>query len=140
MRLVLDTNILVSALVKNSLTREILAHPEMEYAIPEFALQELEAHLDELLEKSGLTLAQFALLLGQLKGRMVVVPSEDIRHREEARRVMDRIDPEDTVFIALALSIPNDGIWSQDRHFERQRRIKVWKTRELARRLGVTHA
>lgn len=38
MKLVLDTNILIATLIKDSVTREILTHLEMEYLVPEFAL------------------------------------------------------------------------------------------------------
>ena len=43
----------------------------------------------------------------------------------EAKEIMDKIDPSDTPFIALALVVENDGIWSDDRHFEEQNRIKI---------------
>lgn len=46
---------------------------------------------------------------------------------------MDRIDPSDTPFIALALSIESDGIWSDDDHFQMQDRVRIWKTKELVR-------
>jgi predicted nucleic acid-binding protein len=49
----------------------------------------------------------------------------------EARKIMDKIDPSDTPFMALALAVENDGIWSDDRHFLRQRRVKTWKTKDL---------
>ena len=46
---------------------------------------------------------------------------------------MDKIDPDDTPFIALALAVENDGIWSDDKHFEQQNRIKIWKTGALSK-------
>ncbi|MBI4014875.1 MAG: hypothetical protein HY365_02890, partial [Candidatus Aenigmarchaeota archaeon] len=53
----------------------------------------------------------------------------------EAKRIMDKIDPDDTPFIALALAVENDGIWSSDKHFERQNKIKIWKTETLLKLL-----
>ena len=32
------------------------------------------------------------------------------------------------IIIALALSVENDGIWSHDKHFEEQNKIRIWKT------------
>ncbi len=43
MRLVLDTNILIAALIKDSLTREILLFPGFEFLLPEYALEEIAA-------------------------------------------------------------------------------------------------
>jgi len=41
MRLVLDTNILIAALIKDSLTRNILFLPDFEFLVPEYALEEV---------------------------------------------------------------------------------------------------
>jgi predicted nucleic acid-binding protein len=51
----------------------------------------------------------------------------------QAEKIMDTIDPSDTPFIAVALAMENDGIWSDDKHFSKQKRIKVWKTKDLLR-------
>jgi predicted nucleic acid-binding protein len=50
---------------------------------------------------------------------------------KEAERIMHTIDPDDTPFIALALAVENDGVWSDDRHFQQQTRIRIWKTKDL---------
>ena len=42
---------------------------------------------------------------------------------------------EDVSFIALALSIDNDGIWSEDKHFKKQDRVKVFTTEELMKEI-----
>ena len=44
MRLVLDTNILIAALIKDSITRRILLLPDLEFLLPAFALDELARH------------------------------------------------------------------------------------------------
>ena len=41
------------------------------------------------------------------------------------------IDIDDAPFVALALSFHHDGIWSNDKDFERQSVVRVWKTDEL---------
>ena len=50
--------------------------------------------------------------------------------RDTASKIMDSIDPDDTPFIAAALATGAD-IWSDDKHFEQQNEIKVWKTKDL---------
>ena len=45
--------------------------------------------------------------------------------------VLDEIDNKDTSFIAASLAIENDGIWSDDKHFEKQDKVKIWKTKDL---------
>ncbi|MBI4141956.1 hypothetical protein HY484_03470 [Candidatus Woesearchaeota archaeon] len=43
---------------------------------------------------------------------------------------MDSIDLNDAPFIAAALATQAD-IWSDDLHFQRQKRVRVWKTKDL---------
>ncbi len=43
----------------------------------------------------------------------------------------------DAPFITLALIIPNDGVWSNDKHFLKQDRIKIWTTRDLIKLIFV---
>jgi len=121
-------------------TREILVNDEIECIVPEFALQELEKHKEYILKKAGLSPEDFQLLLEELESGLTVIPESEISHREEAKHIMDNIDPEDTAFITLAHSTLNDGIWSQDKHFEKQTVVKVWKTSDLIKYLGITHA
>jgi len=52
---------------------------------------------------------------------------------KEAKEIMGAIDPDDVPFIAAALAVENDGIWTDDTHFDRQKRIRVFKTTSLVR-------
>jgi len=49
-------------------------------------------------------------------------------------KIMDKIDPDDTQFIAAALAT-NSDIWSDDTHFTKQNKVKVWTTKELIKSL-----
>ena len=44
---------------------------------------------------------------------------------------MIRIVFDMNVFIAAALSYPDSKIWSDDKHFERQNKIQVLKTKSM---------
>lgn len=44
---------------------------------------------------------------------------------------MKGVDIDDSIYIALALTKENDGIWSDDSDFEKQSKVKVWKTSEI---------
>lgn len=49
----------------------------------------------------------------------------------EAMSVMKDIDIKDSPIPACALSIPNEGIWTVDKGFEKQTKIPIWKTKQL---------
>jgi len=135
-RLVVDTSVLIAALMKNSAVRELLLNPLFEFYVPEYCIEEIEKHVGEISERSGLSVENVYLLLGVLLASVQVVPAERFSERiKEAEKIMGKIDVGDVPFIALALSFPNDGIWTEDRHFLKQRRVKVWRTRDLLKML-----
>jgi len=131
-KLVVDTSILFAALLKKSTIRELLLNPLFEFYVPEFGIEEIEKHVKEIADKSGLSVENVYLLLGVLLTSIQVVPAERILNKyREAEKIMGKIDRDDVPFVALALSFPNDGIWSEDKHFLRQKKVKVWRTRDL---------
>lgn len=132
MRLVLDTNILIAALIKDSLTRDILFLPDFEFLVPEYALEEVNRHRAKIARHSRLKYTEIDLLLSLLLESVTVVPAEKIApHLKTAEALIGNIDPGDVPFVALALAVENDGIWSNDRAFERLSGIKLWKTSDI---------
>lgn len=132
MRLVVDTSILISSLIKRSVTREILLLPFMRFYLPEYALEELETHKPKLSKLSGLSIDEIDILLNSLLDNISIVPAQTIQpYLKEAESIIGSIDPSDVPFVALALAVENDGIWSNDKHFKAIKQIKVWKTSDL---------
>ena len=43
---------------------------------------------------------------------------------------MGHIDKKDTIFVAVALAL-NCSIWSDDRHFKKQKRIEIFTTKDI---------
>jgi predicted nucleic acid-binding protein len=138
MRLVLDTNILVAALIKNSITRRILLLPDLEFLLPAFALDELARHRAKIVRAARLKVDEVDLLLTLLLTSVVVVPFERIApFPPAADALMGAIDPDDVPFVALALAEEHDGIWSNDRAFEKIPGIKLWTTTGLKTHLRL---
>ena len=46
-------------------------------------------------------------------------------------KIIGLIDEKDVPFIATALSIKNDGIWTNDKHFEKQDEIRIFSTLDM---------
>ena len=53
MKLVVDTNVLISALLKDSLTRKLIIHIDAKLYTLEFSREEIEKHKNELLKKGN---------------------------------------------------------------------------------------
>jgi predicted nucleic acid-binding protein len=132
MRLVVDTNRIIAALAKDSTSRKILFSDEIDFLTTEVTNHEILEHRQELLEKTRLTEDQLNIALSLLFSRILIVSDIVVESKmNEAERIMQAIDPDDTPFIALALVVENDGVWSDARHFQHQSRIRVWKTKDL---------
>lgn len=120
MNIVIDTNIFISALIKNSTTRKIIVNSKHNLLFPEFEFEEIKEHKSEIMRKSGLSEREFNVLLIRLLNYVHVVPTDIlIEHRAEAQEIMGKIDEDDVIFVAAALSF-NAAVWTEDKHFRRQ--------------------
>ena len=132
MKIVIDTNILISALIKDSATRKIIFYAPIEFYYPEISLEELEEKKDIIIEKTGLNEKEYNDLLNEILKFVKLIQYTNIESKiKEADEIFGKIDIDDIISIALALSIPNDGIWSDDADFERQDKINIWKTKDV---------
>ena len=114
------------------MTRSLLLSPNHTFCIPEYAIEEIKKHNELIASKSGLGKHELKLLFDLLLENVEVIPFEKIRAKyHEAEQVMASIDEKDVPFLALALSIDCDGIWSNDGDFKKQRMVKVWNTPEI---------
>lgn len=137
MKIVVDTNRVVAALIKDSLSRFILTHGEAEFITIWFGREELKKHKKEILEKSGISEADLELILDQLFQKMIILDDGIVaKYLPDAEKIIGKTDRADAPFIAAALAT-GAGIWSEDRHFFKQNKIRVWKTAELAKELGL---
>jgi predicted nucleic acid-binding protein len=132
MKLIIDTNILISAIVRNSFTRRILLSPYFEFYLPDYALIEIRKHEGLLREKTGLNEEKLGTIIDLIKASIDIISTATFeKHLPIAFEEMKDIDESDAPFLALALSFPNDGIWSDDKHFQKQGLVKVWRSSEM---------
>jgi predicted nucleic acid-binding protein len=66
MNIVVDANILIAALLKDSSIREIIINTDNQPLVPEIHFEEIEEHKNELLEKSVLSEEDFNALISNL--------------------------------------------------------------------------
>lgn len=132
MTLILDTSIIISALIKNSVIREILLFPLSQFYLPEFALEEINRHKSKICELSGMEKEELELLISLILENIEIVSIDDIMpHYDKAVEIIGKVDMGDVPFVALALAMKNDGIWTNDKDFDNIQEIKVWKTSQI---------
>ena len=129
MELVIDANILFSALIKNSLTAELVFNDEIKLYSPEFIIEEFLKYEDEILEKTSRTKGDFVMTMHMLKDIISVVPQEEYSALIVQGKEISP-DPNDVLYFALALKL-NCAIWSNDTRLKKQDKVKVYSSSEV---------
>ena len=133
MRLIVDTNRFIAALIKNLVSRKIIMHLNAQLFSIKFSKDEVIKYKHLILKKSNLNEIEFEIILEKLKTKLILIDDGLISLKiPKASRIMDEIDPDDTSFLAAALAI-NGDIWYDDKHFDKQNLVKVWKTKDLVK-------
>ncbi len=131
MDLVIDANVLFSALIKDSFSYALLFNEKFHLFTPEYIFTELEKHKEEIFKKTERTEEEFFRLIETIKRRIVIVPLEElVPYVEEAEKLTP--DHDDMAYFALALRL-NCAIWSNDKKLKDQNKIKIYHTYELTK-------
>ena len=128
MDLVIDSNILFAALLKESGTSDILFKHRL-YA-PEFIFEEFNKYKEYLKDKTKRSEENFNELFDLFERNAILIPKEEIDpFIEKAEKISP--DAKDVPYLALALKL-RCGLWSNDRGLkEKQSVIQVYSTEEL---------
>ncbi len=125
MRILVDTNRIIAALIKGSTTRNILFDANFEFVTPDYTVTEIKEHQEEVINKTNLTNKEFEILLALIFERIKIIPYEEYKNfLEECKNEIS--DPDDIPHLAACLASRADGIWAHDPHFLEQRRVKVF--------------
>ena len=131
MNLVIDTNIIISALIKDSLTRALILNTKYNLIFPSFIFEEIKNHKKEIVKKSKLSDEEFEILFSTLINYVKIIPIDKIvPFKKTAYEIIGKIDEDDVIFIATALAY-NAQIWSDDKDFQKQDRIQILTTKEI---------
>jgi len=142
MRLVVDTNILVSELIRKR-GRDLIVHPELELYMAQMAWEEtcheLGQRVERMVQKGvfsqeiGQNLLTDAIALAEIK--VAIVPHEVYASYETVARLRIPRDPNDWFTVALALVL-SAGIWTNDGDFLGCG-LPTWTTQTLISHLSL---
>lgn len=129
MELVVDANILFSALIKNDYTYKKFFEQRLILYTPQEVFKEFKKHEKELLKKTTRTPTEFYKALSILEKRTIIVPTKElIPYVEQAENITP--DPDDMIYFALALKV-GCSIWSNDKALKQQEYVRIYHTHEL---------
>ena len=140
LRLVVDANVLVSAFLKDSLTRRILLDERLNLITPEHGFIETRRVLQrpKMLKRIGLEPAVFEELWAFLTSRIQTFPETDYQ-KSLGESIHLAVHPEDAPYIALAIKF-QCPIWTNDPDFQIhavKKSLQIYKTHELREKLQL---
>ncbi|MWV41571.1 PIN domain-containing protein [Natrialba sp. INN-245] len=131
MKLVIDANVVISALIADSKTRELIVTLEPDLLTPAFVHDELENYEDLIVEKSGMEPDRVAQFIDLLFQYIEVVPADDFYPAiETADAAIGDTDPDDVLYLACAIA-SDGGIWSDDSDFDEQNLVETYSTSDV---------
>jgi len=135
MELIVDANILVSALLKEGITRELMFNIDLILYTPEFIIEEFFDHIDKLAQKARLPKAVFQDQAEKLinESKLMIISKKEVKaFIKKAEQISP--DPDDVLYFATALKI-KCGIWSNDKELKKQKHVKIYSTSDLLKLL-----
>jgi putative PIN family toxin of toxin-antitoxin system len=129
MILIVDANILFSALIKNSLTTELIFNETLKLYTCEYIVDEFFKYENEILKKTHRSKNEFIEIMHQLKSVITIIPKKEYsNYFKKAKSISP--DPNDFIYFALALKM-KASIWSNDKQLKKQNIINIYLTNEL---------
>jgi len=129
--IVVDANILFSALIKDDHIRGLLLFIKHKIYVPEFILDEINKYKEEIIKRGNISEEEFKEVFNEIleNSKINIVPKEDFEsYIGKAREISP--DLKDIHYFALALKL-NCPICSDDKDFKRQDKVKILKTSEV---------
>ena len=133
MRIIVDTNRILSALIRDGRDRKIICSQNIHFFTLDYVLEEINKYMDYIIDKSELSKEEVDTLLSLFMENIIIVTDEKIKLKMgEAMEIMKGIDPKDAPILSCALALQNnDGLWSEDKHLHKQKRVKAWHSKDL---------
>jgi predicted nucleic acid-binding protein len=128
MKLVIDANVVISALIADSKTRELIVTLEPGLLTPAFVHDEIENYEDLIVEKSEMEPDRVAQFIDLLFQYIDVVPASEFYPAiERADKAIGDTDPDDVLYLACAIAC-DAAIWSDDSDFDEQDIVEAYTT------------
>ncbi len=132
MKLVIDANIIISALIKDGLHRALIISDKFNLISPDYIVGEVEKYIPYIAKKAKLDVFDIELIFALIFQHITVIPKteyEDYLNTKESKSIDDS---KDIPYIACYLATKSDGIWSNDGDFKiTNEKISIYTTEKL---------
>jgi len=131
MNLVVDANVVISALIADSKTRELVVTLEPDLLTPAFVHDEIGNYQALIVEKSGMEPNRVEQFIDLLFQYIEVVPADEFYPAiDQADDALGDTDPDDVLYLACAIAT-DAAIRSDDSDFEVQNLVETYSTSDV---------
>ena len=131
MKILIDTNIIIAALIKNSKAREIILSGKFEFSSPEFVLEEVSKYKKYICNKAKISNEVFELAVQIIFDKINLVPKEEYdEFVEKSKEIMEK-DIKDVPYVSCYFALECDYIWTNDLDFFGKKELKIISTKDL---------
>jgi len=135
MKIVVDSNRVIAALIKEGTTREILFDKKFEFIAPDFIRTEIDKYKKSIIEKTKINKEELDILLSLIFENIIVMSEPE--YNTFIENVKDKIsDPKDISYLAVSYECKAEGIWSHDPHFKEQKKVKIFTNIDMLKISG----
>lgn len=129
MKLVVDANVIISSLIKNSKTAELLISPLLDLYAPKYIFEEITKYGDEIAGKTKRDIESLKEIFDTIS---LLINLVDFSNYELFITDAEKISPDkkDLDYFALALKL-DCAIWTNDKKLREQERTKIYSTEEI---------
>ncbi|NMA44372.1 MAG: PIN domain-containing protein [Candidatus Diapherotrites archaeon] len=135
MKVTVDANILIAALIKGGSTRKILTNSAITVFAPAFLFSEIIKYKREIVKKSKGSEDDFNYLFAILLKNIKIIDDKELLPYLPAAKTLIS-DKKDLLYFACAL-YKDTVIWSNDKEFKKQKRVKIFTTEEMLKEVGA---
>ena len=133
--LVVDANIIISSLIANGRTAELIVNSALELYTPDFVAKELFKYKDYIASKTKRSIESYNMTIQDIFRIVKIVPEEEaIDYLAKAPIISP--DPKDDSYFSIALKL-KCPIWSNDALLKEQDKVKVISTTDLIKILEI---
>ena len=131
MKLVIDANVVISALIADSKTRELIVTLDPDLLTPAFVYDEIENYEELIVDKSGMEPDRVEQFIDLLFQYIEVISADDFHPAiDRADEAIGDTDPDDVLYLACAIAC-NGAIWSDDSDFDEQDLVETYSTSDV---------
>ena len=131
-RIVVDANIIIAALFGSRATLIILTAQNYSFYAPQYIIKEIRKHKEAICKEARKMPEDFANENNPLLKYVTIVNESDyVHYMNKAEEIMKQRDIKDATYIATALRINANFIWTNDKDFREQKIVKTKNTNEF---------